>query len=220
MTPEELEKLIEGLKPSDRLYKAVSFLMLVSKNNPHKTAAELSMRPDVQQAKEVIDTWTDNIVDAVELAETTTSVPITIVTETEIEVPVKDAVDKFKEDTDMDKNHDEWSELDNDRREKKVASLVSRSSWIFEWVDKLIKWLLGPEKKWKRWHSRRLPNSCRVCVAMHGVTIPIEASFAPYLLERGGKPYGGTFTAHAHPRCRCSLRYLSDEELDDTEDDT
>jgi len=183
----------------------VSFLLLVSHNNPGKTWQEIARRSDVKSAMKYIEDWTKGVRKAAETA--VAQSPHTV--SKAATKPLDRALTAIVDDTDI-VHHDEWKNRDHVAT---AAQLNLRVNWIFEWLRKFLLWLLGPEMKWKVWVSRLAPNSCQICVSMHGTTVGISDSFGPALAARGGKPYAGTLIAHGHPRCQCKTFYLSDEQV-------
>lgn len=62
----------------------------------------------------------------------------------------------------------------------------------------------------KRWNSVLDERTCATCKALHGLEIPIEASFQQYVNNveiEEELDYTGGDIPYAHPRCRCWLTY-------------
>lgn len=61
----------------------------------------------------------------------------------------------------------------------------------------------------KTWNCVGDHNTCATCLAMNGITVPVDESFTKY--APSGIPnelsYTGGDISYAHPRCRCWLTY-------------
>ena len=74
---------------------------------------------------------------------------------------------------------------------------------------------------YKRWRSRRLPDSCHWCLELDGLTIPLHSDFRIYLkaadlsgsgrLTHPPKPWHGKLLGPLlHPHCQCWLELVSE----------
>lgn len=61
----------------------------------------------------------------------------------------------------------------------------------------------------KTWNCVGDGHSCDICLAMNGISVPVEESFANYAPSGIASElmYTGGDTTYAHPRCRCWLTY-------------
>lgn len=176
---------------------ALSFLNLVVENNPGRDLSEIEARPDVQEALEVILDWFDAVEEFVEETFPTPDMDADIrAVKTTLDRATDDIVEKKV-----------WASPQRTRQ------LRLRLDWLIAWLLiplYLIGLLLDPSTPYTRktWISRLTPNTCTVCRALHGVTIPINASFEPYARRAGWtRFYGSLLTPQLHPNCQCSLLY-------------
>jgi hypothetical protein len=207
--PDQLLAQIDALHPGDHdVAAALAFIRLVVANNPNKSAAEIVARIDVQHALAVIDGWLSDSRLAV------TALVGEIPAAAEIVRPAAaDTLDRIEFDTRVENRIGQWR-ADAEEPETWAAKIVLRMQWFRDWLAKQAAWAtLGAP--YKRWVSRLDPKTCVYCRGLHGVVMPVGASFA---IEAGRigyrRIYGGLFAPPLHPRCRCRLEPVSQTEYD------
>ena len=171
---------------------ALAFLNLIVQNNPDAEQSELEQRPDVREAQSTVLLWLAAILIL------TQDFPEWL---SEERVAVEDTVARMR-----------------DEILKGVWMVVKLTNLILVRFQFLVDWLRGPialieafeSKQYtkKTWISQLTWSTCTYCRRLHGTTIPITASFAPYARAVGWtRVYGDLRSPGLHPRCRCTLIY-------------
>lgn len=205
---------IDALDPgsSNDVKLALTFLRLVVRNNPGKSAADLSTRPDVQSALAVLDSWfntAENLISPAILQSPIT--PATVVGHAAADslADMLRTTDKLRQETAFtDANIDYWKSQEPQEETSWVAKVLLRMGWFARFLAAILGLDVPSGATHKTWLSRLAPNTCSYCRRLHGVTIPLDDSFAPYAVAAGfAKPYGGLYGPPLHPSCRCTLEF-------------
>lgn len=206
---------LDDLNPEEKqISQALAFLRLVVENNPKKTAEQIRVRPDVQQALEIINRWISDVGELVD--EVIKIVPKQAVKD--ITKSVDKTLSSFEAEISIsDQRLGEWRD-GSESSEAWAAKIILRMSWLIDWIRAQVEGLtLGAP--YKRWNCRMSPNSCVYCRGLNGVVLPAGKSFKTEAKKLGfTRIYGGLFGPKLHPRCMCYLTPVSQEEFDSLTD--
>ena len=211
VTLADIEKLDPGNSPDVNV--ALTFLRLVVRNNPNKTAAELMSRPDVQSALSVVDTWFDTAAKLVSPAILQSPLVPDGNTATQAAgaalADLHKTLAKMRSETRFtDSNVSYWKTQEPHAEQSWTAKLLLRMGWFTRFLAALLGLTTPRGAVSKTWVSRLAPNTCSYCRRLHGVTIPVSESFAGYAVAAGwAKPYGGLYGPPLHPSCQCWLEF-------------
>lgn len=211
MTREELLDQAQSLEPTPEITQALAFLMLVTRNNPDKTAAQITRRTDVQEALAVIEAWVSKANAAVDALTQSLPPQVAVTISREARRTVRGIRDDAQVTT---ARAGEWHALSDQEATNWSARIVLRMQWFMEWLRGQIESLLL-SAPYKKWMSRLAPNTCRYCRALHGVVLPAGASFAVEAVKAGFlRVYGGLYAPPLHPHCQCWVVGVSQAEFD------
>lgn len=184
---------------------ALAFLRLVVRNNPNAKIMDMLARPDVKSAHQVISDWLSRARAAsTSILTDAPSVPDWALEGVKTEA--QGTLAKLRRDTRISRaNIAKWRDDDPTAW---AAQIVLRMNWFREWLQTHQDQQPPAGAQYKTWVSRLAENTCKYCARLHGTTIPITDSFAPYAQGVGfPKVYGGLFGPPMHPNCQCGLRF-------------
>lgn len=211
MDKSEILALLDELEPQrTNVSEALAFIRLVVSNNPLKSAADISKRPDVKQAQAVLLDWVDR-------AETVVKEVVKDLPKSARNVVFEDSnktLESFKKDvTITEVRVSEWL-ADENNATRWSASIVLRMTWYVDWLRRIHEFS-NFDAPYKRWVCQMRENSCSYCKAMNGTILSKGRSFASKAKQVGFKRvYGGLYAPGLHPRCLCFLVPATKEEYD------
>lgn len=187
MTPQQLEAILN----SD-VKAALAFLNTIVASSRSQSIIEIEQRPDVQEAIRVIHDFLDDVL------RLTQTLPDSMQAD---RMAVLKTVSRMREDmqdriwTDPRATNTFWTRL------------VWLMAWLI-WPFLLLDAIASKRFTKKTWISRLSDNTCTYCRRLHGVTIPIDASFAPAAIAIGWtRIYGSLMVPPLHPSCGCVVVY-------------